>query len=339
VPDGREQVIASLEGGILRELLVKEGQQVTEGQALAMLDPTRVEAQQAEGNARKLSLQGTLARLQAEAAGKAPEFPSDVPEAVVDAETESYDARQRALNEAVETNHRSALLLQRELSMAETMSAKGLMSEVEVMRVRRQLNDLQLQTQERVNRFRQDALAELARVRTDLAMLDEQMVVRDDALRRTTLVSPVKGVVKSIKANTVGGVIGPGAPVMELLPIGPRVLVEARIKPADIGFVKLGQEVQIKLSSYEYTIYGGLHGTVVSISPDAMGDPDRAALPEGTWYRAMVRADISSLAAGDKPLAVLPGMTGQVEIRTGRRSVLGFLLRPMLKSQEAFRER
>jgi len=339
VPDGREQVIASLEGGILRELLVKEGQQVTEGQALAMLDPTRVEAQQAEGNARKLSLQGTLARLQAEAAGKAPEFPSDVPEAVVDAETESYDARQRALNEAVETNHRSALLLQRELSMAETMSAKGLMSEVEVMRVRRQLNVLLLQTQVRVYRFRQDALAELARVRTDLAMLDEQMVVRDDALRRTTLVSPVKGVVKSIKANTVGGVIGPGAPVMELLPIGPRVLVEARIKPADIGFVKLGQEVQIKLSSYEYTIYGGLHGTVVSISPDAMGDPDRAALPEGTWYRAMVRADISSLAAGDKPLAVLPGMTGQVEIRTGRRSVLGFLLRPMLKSQEAFRER
>jgi len=340
VPDGREQVIASLEGGILRELLVKEGQQVTEGQALAMLDPTRVEAQQAEGNARKLALQGTQARLQAEAAGRALEFASELPEAIVDAETESYDARQRALNEAVETNRRSAALLQRELGMAETMSAKGLMSEVEVMRVRRQLNDLQLQTQERINRFRQDAVAELARVRTDLAMLEEQMVVRDDALRRTTLVSPVKGVVKSIKANTIGGVIGPGASIMELLPIGPRVLVEARIKPADIGFVKMGQDVQIKLSSYEYTIYGGLHGTVVSISPDAMGDPDRAAMPEGTWYRAMVRADISTLSpAGDKPLAVLPGMTGQVEIRTGRRSVLGFLLRPLLKSQEAFRER
>ena len=340
VPDGREQVIASLEGGILRELLVKEGQQVTEGQALALLDPTRVEAQQAEGTARKLALQGTQARLQAEAAGRALEFASDLPEAIVDAETESYDARQRALNEAVETNRRSAALLQRELGMAETMSAKGLMSEVEVMRVRRQLNDLQLQTQERINRFRQDAVAELARVRTDLAMLEEQMVVRDDALRRTTLVSPVKGVVKSIKANTIGGVIGPGASIMELLPIGPRVLVEARIKPADIGFVKMGQDVQIKLSSYEYTIYGGLHGTVVSISPDAMGDPDRAAMPEGTWYRAMVRADISTLSpAGDKPLAVLPGMTGQVEIRTGRRSVLGFLLRPLLKSQEAFRER
>jgi membrane fusion protein, adhesin transport system len=339
VPDGKEQVIASLEGGILRELLVKEGQQVTEGQALAMLDPTRFEAQQNEGTARKLALQGTLARLHAEASGKALQFPEDVPEAVVDAETESYNARQRVLNEAVETSRRSAALLARELAVAETLSAKGLMSEVEVMRVRRQVNDLQLSTQERINRFRQEAAGEMVRVRTELALLDEQMVVRDDALRRTTLVSPVKGVIKTIRANTVGGIIGPGAAIMEILPIGPRVLVETRVKPADIGFIKLGQVVQIKLSSYDYAVYGALHGTVVSISPDAMGDPEKAALPEGTWYRAMVRADPSTLNHSDKPLAVLPGMTGQVEIRTGQRSVLGFLLRPMLKSQEAFRER
>ncbi len=339
VPDGREQVIASLEGGILRELTVREGQQVTEGQALALLDPTRFEAQQAEGQARRISLQGQLARLQAESSGKALEFPESLPDHVVDAETENYDARQRALNEAVETNRRSAVLLLRELAMAESMSAKGLMSEVEVMRVRRQLNDLQLSTQERINRFRQDATAELARARTELAMLEEQMVVRDDALRRTTLVSPVKGVIKSIKANTIGGVIQPGAPVMEILPIGPRVLVEARVKPADIGFVKVGQTVQIKLSAYEYVVYGAMHGTVVSISPDAMGDPEKAQMPEGTWYRAMVRADGEGLKQAGKPLAVLPGMTGQVEIRTGERSVLGFLLRPMMKSQEAFKER
>ncbi len=339
VPDGKEQVIASLEGGILRELLVREGQQVAEGQALALLDPTRFEAQQAEGTSRKLALQGTLARLHAEANAGKLQFPEDVPEAVVEAESESFDARQRVLNEAVETNRRSAALLSRELAMAEAMSAKGLMSEVEVMRVRRQLNDLQLQTQERINRYRQEAAGEMVRVRNELALLDEQMVVRDDALRRTTLVSPVKGVVKTIKANTVGGVIGPGAPVMELLPMGPRVLVEARIKPADIGFVKAGQEVKVKLTAYEYTVYGALLGTVVSISPDAMGDPDKAALPEGTWYRALVRADPSTLQAKDKPLAVLPGMTGQVEIRTGQRSVLGFLLRPMMKSQEAFTER
>lgn len=339
VPDGREQVIASLEGGILRELMVREGQQVVEGQALAMLDPTRFEAQQAEGTAKHLALQGTLARLHAEANGVPLQFPKEVPEATVHDETASYSARQRVLNEAVETSRRSAGLLARELAMAESMSAKGLMSEVEVMRVRRQVNDLQLQMQERISRFRQEAAGEMVRVRTELALLGEQMVVRDDALRRTTLTSPINGVIKTIRTNTVGGVVGPGASLMEILPIGPRVVVEARIRPSDIGFVKVGQIVQIKLTSYDYTVYGGLHGTVVSISPDAMGDPEKAALPEGTWYRAMVRAETSSPSKADKPLQVLPGMTGQVEIRTGQRSVLDFLLRPMLKSQEAFRER
>jgi adhesin transport system membrane fusion protein len=337
--EGREQFIASLEGGILRELLVREGQQVVMGQALAMLDPTRVEAQQAEGQTKRHALRATQARLQAESMGKALEFPEDLPEAATDAETESFDARHRALMDAVQTNRRSIELLMRELGMAESLSAKGLMSEVEVMRVRRQVNELNLQTQERLNRFRQDASAELVRVRTELSLLEEQMVVRDDALRRTTLVSPVRGVVKQIKVNTLGGVVAAGAPIMELTPVGDKVLMEARVKPSDIGFVKVGQEVLIKLSAYEYTVYGGLKGVVTSISPDALGDAERAATPDATWYRAIVRADATALQHGDKLLQVLPGMTGAVEIRTGQRSVLGFLLRPMLKTAEAFRER
>lgn len=339
VPEGREQVIASLEGGILRELTVREGQQVAQGQTLALLDPTRVEAQQAEGQARRLALKGALARLTAEATGRPLAFDSDVPAAVVQGETESFEARRRVLNEAVETNRRSMALLSREMGMAEAMAAKGLMSEVEVMRLRRQVNDLTLQTQERINRFRQEAAGEQVRVRNELAAQEEQMVVRDDALRRTTLVSPVRGIVKQIRANTLGGVIAAGAPVMEIVPLGERVLVEARIQPADIGFIQVGQPVEIKLSAYEYTVYGSLKGTVHSISPDALGDPERASQPEGTWYRALVRADTATLDLGDRHYPVLPGMNGTAEIRTGQRSVLGFLLRPMLKSQEAFRER
>ena len=347
VADGREQFIASLEGGILRELLVREGQPVSKGQALALLDPTRVEAQQAEGQARRLAMRGTLARLQAEASGKAPTFPDDLPATVVEGESESFGARHRALNDAVDTNRRSLALLTRELGVAESLSAKGLMSEVEVMRVRRQLNELSLQTQERINRFRQDASAELVRVRNELSMIEEQMVVRDDALRRSTLVSPVRGVVKQIRINTLGGVVAAGAPIMELLPLGDKVLVEARVRPADIGFIKVGQPVEIKLSAYEYTVYGSLKGVVQSISPDALGDPERAATPEGTWYRTLIRAESGTLQPtpnpsankDDKPLQVLPGMTASVEIRTGQRSVLGFLLRPMLKATEAFRER
>ena len=230
-------------------------------------------------------------------------------------------------------------LLAHELAVAEGLSAKGLMSEVEVMRVRRQLNDLELQTQERVNRYRQDAAADLVRVRNELALMEEQAVVRDDALRRTTLVAPVKGIVKTIRNSTVGGVIAPGAPVMELMPLGNRILVEARVLSGDIGFVKVGHPVKVKLTAYDFAIYGAMEGTVLSISPDVASEPDKSTSAEGTWYRAIIKADRSKLRTFDKPLDLLPGMTASVEIRTGQRSVLGFLLRPLVKTQEAFRER
>ncbi len=342
VPVGREQVIASLEGGILRELKVREGEAVVAGQALALLDPTRVEAQQNEGRLKRLAMLATVERLRAEAGGRPLAFPKEldaVPQ-VVQSETDSFNARKRALNEAVGSNQSSLGLLQRELNMASTMAAKGLMSDVEVMRLRRQVNDLNLQTQERINRFRQDAAAELVRVQTELTMLGEQQVVRDDILKRTVLTSPVRGLVKNIRMNTLGGVVAGGAPVMEIVPVDDQVLVELKVKPADIGFVKVGQPVEIKLSAYDYSVYGSLHGKVEVLSPDALGDPNApAAGGDNTWYRALVRADASTLKAGGKPLTVLPGMVGTAEIRTGRRSVLSFLLRPMLKAQEAFTER
>jgi len=345
IPDGREQVIASLEGGILRELKVREGEPVSAGQPLALLDPTRVEAQQNESLAKRLALTATVARLQAEATGKPLRFPDELKSApgLVQGETDSYNARQRALNDAVAGTHSNRTLLERELAMANAMASKGLMSDVEVMRLRRQVNDLNQQTQERINRFRQDASAELVRAQTELTMLGEQMVARDDVLKRTVLTSPVRGLVKNIRMNTLGGVVSPGAPVMEIVPVGDRVLVELRIQPADIGFIKVGQKVEIKLTAYDYTVYGNLHGQVEVLSPDAIGDGDRnaAAAPgaTSTFYRALVRADASTLKAGKKPLTVLPGMVGTAEVRTGRRSMLSFLVRPMMKAQEAFTER
>ncbi len=343
IPVGREQVIASLEGGILRELKVREGEAVSAGQALALLDPTRVEAQQNEGRLKRLALVATVVRLQAEAGGRPLLWPKELDEVpqVIQGETASYEARRRALNEAVASNQRNQALLEREMAMAQAMAAKGLMSEVEVMRLRRQVNDLNLTTQERINRFRQDASAELVKAQTELTMLGEQQVVRDDILKRTTLTSPVRGLVKNIRMNTVGGVVSAGAPVMEIVPVDEQVLVELRIKPADIGFVRVGHPVEIKLSAYDFTVYGSLHGSVDTVSPDAIGDGDRnlPAGADGGWYRALVRADASKLKAGSKPLTVLPGMVGTAEIRTGRRSVLSFLLRPMMKATEAFTER
>ncbi|MBI5258682.1 MAG: HlyD family efflux transporter periplasmic adaptor subunit [Burkholderiales bacterium] len=343
VPDGREQVIASLEGGILRELLVREGQQVRAGQELALLDPTRLEAQQNEGEAKRQALRAAIARAQAEASGRPLVFPPELKlaRAAVAGETDSYRARQAGLNEALAGNRRNLVLLEKELQVAESMSAKGLMSEVEVMRVRRQVNDLNLASQERINRFRQEASAELVRLQTELAQVGEQMVVRDDAVKRTVLKSPVDGLVKVIRTGTVGGVVSPGASLMEIVPVGERVRVELRIKPGDIGFVRVGQKAEVKLSAYDFAVYGRLKGQVTMISPDALGDTERQgpAATDTTYYRAMVLADRSTLALDGKPLPVLPGMTGTGEINVGERSVLSYLMQPMTKAQQVFQER
>ena len=340
VPDGREQVIASLEGGILRELHVREGMQVEAGQDLAMIDPTRFESQQNEGQAKRLALQATIARLNAEAAGKALIFPPDVAAqpGLVNGETASFEARKRSLQDGMGSTQRSVALLKRELDLAQVMAERGLISNVEVIRLRRQVNDLQLQSQERLNRFRQDASTDLVRVQTELAQLNEQLSGRADVLRRTVLRSPVRGLVKNIRSATIGGVIAPGAPVMEIVPIGKNILIEARIKPSAIGFVRVGQRVEFKLSAYDFSTYGGLHGQIETISPDALGDTERAASSDATYYRALVRADPSTMQAHGKPLPVMPGMTGSVEVRTGERSVMSYLLRPMLKSKEAFQD-
>ncbi|MCB1995971.1 MAG: HlyD family efflux transporter periplasmic adaptor subunit [Burkholderiaceae bacterium] len=341
VSDRPEQVIASLEGGILREVLVNEGELVTVGQPLARLDPTRIQAQEQEGQVRRLALRASIVRLQAEATGTTPIFPAELRRdaaAQVADERASHTARRLALDEAVAALRRSLALVERELQMSTEMAAQGLLSQVEVMRGQRQRNELALQIDERRNAFRQQAAAELARLRTELAQLDEQMVVREDMVRRAVLTSPVRGIVKRVRLNTPGGVVAPGAAVMEIVPLGERVLVEMRIKPADIPFVKVGQPVRVKLSAYEYLVYGALQGKVEVIGPDALGDPDRAQAPGGTYYRALVHADPSSMTSA-RGVNVIPGMTGTAEVSTGERTVLSFIVRPLMRARDAFEER
>jgi adhesin transport system membrane fusion protein len=341
VPDGREQIIASAEIGILRELLVKEGDRVEAGQVLARLDPTRVEAQQNEGQVRRLAVMATVARLQAEASGKPLQFPPELKSApaLMAAESEAYEARRRLLDEAVASMGRSTALLQRELKVSQEMAAKGLMSDVEVMRLTRQVNELQQQRTERIVRFRQEASSELVKMQSDLAMQDEQKIVRDDALKRTVLTSPVRGLVKNIRANTLGGVITTGAPIMEIVPLTEGVLVEVRLKPTEVGFVRVGQPARVKVAGFDYNTFGGLEGHVSYISPDALGEADVKAGDAARFYRALIRCERSTLRYKGEAVQVIPGMNAQVEIKTGERSVLGFLLQPMLKVQDAMRER
>ncbi len=340
VPDGAEQVIASLDSGILSAIMVHEGEEVEAGQPLAQLDPTRAEASQAEGQVKRLSVVAQVARLTAESLGKPLEFPRELQKqpALIASETEVFETRKRVMDEAVASTSRSIDLINRELRLSQNMASKGLMSDVEVMRLTRQVNEMQAVRSERIGRFRQDASAELARAQTELSQQSEQMVVRQDTMQRTVLKSPVRGLVKSIKINTVGGVVPSGASIMEITPLGPRVLVEARIKPKDIGFLQLGQSAIIKLNGYDYNVLGGLKGTIEYISPDALGDTDKNG--QNAYYRVVIGTERNDdLEYKGQALPVLPGMTATVEIRTGERSVLSYVLRPMMKSREAMRER
>ncbi|WP_179038090.1 HlyD family type I secretion periplasmic adaptor subunit [Limnobaculum xujianqingii] len=343
IPASREQVIQSLEGGILEELNVHEGDIVEKGQVLLKIDPTRVGAVYREGVSKVIGLKAAIARLRAEAYGTPLEFPPDVmavPSVVKD-ETQAYNARKQTLDESVKTLKTSLQLAQSEINLSEPLMKKGLMSEVELLRMRRQANEFSLQIAERQNRFRSEANAELTKFESELAQTIENVAAREDVMNRTTIVAPVRGTVNNIRVTTVGGVIQQGAEIMAIIPLEDQLLVEAKIKPSDVAFLHPGLRATVKITAYDYSIYGGLSGTLEHISPDTLKDEDKMRQGRGdsTYYRVLVRTDKAALTAKDKVFPIMPGMIATVEIRTGEKTILDYILKPVLKAREAFRER
>ena len=339
IPSSREQIIQSLVGGILQEMMVREGEVVAAGQPLLRIDETRARSSYQEGLSKQLALLATTARLRAESRGTALAFPKEVrAEAeLVKNETDTYNARKQALDQAVAASKASRELILREMAITEPMVAKGLVAEIDLLRLRRQLNELNAQNQERVNKYRADAASELVRAEAELAQVQDSLTAREDQVRRTVIDAPVRGTVKNIRFNTRGGVIGPGQDILEIIPLEDQLLVEARIRPHDVAFLRPGLPATVKISAYDYAIYGGLHGHVELISPDTVRDERKSE--EDSHYRVLVRTDSSALHAADHELPIIPGMTATVEIRTGEKSVLDFVLKPVLKVREAFRER
>jgi membrane fusion protein, adhesin transport system len=339
IPTSREQLVQSLEGGIVAELMVKEGQIVDKGQPLVRIDATKAKSAFAEGKTKAIGLKASAARLRAEARGTALTFPADVASdsEVTRNERNTYDTKKIALEQSVTTLKSSRDLIKRELSITEPMVDKGLVAEVEVLRMRRQVNDLDLQIQERTNKYRSDAATELAKVESELGQTSDALTARADQVKRTIIGASVRGTVKNIKINTVGGVVQPGQDIMEIVPLEEQLLVEAKIRPHEVAFLRPGLPATIKISAYDYAIYGGLLGHVELISPDTMKE-DRKS-DDDTYYRVLVRTDSSSLKSDGKALTIMPGMTATVEIKTGEKTVLDYLLKPVLKVREAMRER
>ncbi|MFA6014573.1 MAG: HlyD family type I secretion periplasmic adaptor subunit [Gallionellaceae bacterium] len=344
IPISGEQIIQNLEGGILAELNVKEGQIVEKGQVLLKIDATRATASYQESYNKMVALLGSVTRLRAEVYGRDLVFPPEVnahPD-IVRNERESFNSRQRALEQSVTGLERSLALIDREVEMTTPLVAKGLISDLELIKSKRQANEIRLQITERKNKFIAEANQELSRVESELAQARENAIGRQDTMKRTLVRTPVKGTVKNIKVTTIGGVIPAATDIMEIVPFDDQLLIEAKISPKDVAFLRPGLDATVKISAYDYSIYGGLNGTLEHISPDTLREERPSAARAGlsdVYYKVIVRTSSASLNRGGKEFAIIPGMTASVQIKTGTKTILEYLLKPVFKAREAFRER
>lgn len=344
IPSSREQVIQSLEGGIVEKMLVSEGQTVEKDQILVRIDPTRASASFEEGRKRILILTAQMARLRAETTDKKPVFGPALRKSIgetVSVEENLFLARRQALDQAVAGSQNQLKINEREEEIIAPLVEKGIVSEVELLKIRRLINESKTQITERTNRYHAEAGAELSKLESDYKQIIETNSAKKDLLARTEIKAPMRGVVKNIRVYTRGGVVQPGGDILEIIPIDDTLLIETHIKPADIAFLVPGQTAFVKFSAYDHMNYGGLYGKLEYISPDTVREDQRraTATDSDNYYRVMVRTNQANLVKNGKILQIIPGMTATVDIRTGEKTVLNYLLKPMLKVSEAFRER
>ena len=348
IPSSREQVIQSLDSGVLREMRVREGDVVEKDQVLLQMDDARSGAGYREANEKFLSLLATATRLRAEASNSELVFPPELKNQpqLIKQETQAYKARKQALAESLQAVDGSLAAIAREISLTEPLVKGGVMSEVELLRLKRQQAELMGQRAERQNRYLTDANNELTRVSSELSQTKENASARQDAYLHTTIKSPMKGVVKNVQVTTIGGVIQAGQAILEIVPTEDEMLVEAYVKPSEVAFLKVGQPAVVKLSAYDFNKYGGLNGELEHLSPDTLKDERQPRKPganpsdmEEGYYRILVRIKDTNLVRKGKMMAPTPGMTATVEIRTGQKTVLEYLFRPLQNVTQALRER
>lgn len=380
IPSSKVQVIQNLEGGIVSEIFVREGQVVNKGDVLLRLDDTRFLSNKGETEADRLALMARVERLASEAEGRPFEVPDEIakgaPQLAEDERAlnrtrlQRLESEQHILKEQLRQKEQelaefrsksqqyasSLALLQQELNMSQPLVGTGAISEVEILRLRRsavemrgELNgtnlaipraeaavkEIERKMEESQLSFRSDAFKELNEARTELQKITSTGRAIDDRVSRTTVLSPVHGIVKQLKVNTIGGVVQPGSDMVEVVPLEDNLLIEARIRPQDVAFLHPGQKAMVKFSAYDYTIYGGLKAKLELIGADTITD-DKG----NSFYLIQVRTDKSHLGSDAKPLLIIPGMVATVDIITGEKSVLDYLLKPVLKARsEAMRER
>lgn len=339
IPSSKAQTIQSLEGGILTEMYVQEGDLVVAGQKLASLDDKRFRASFGELDMRIISLEAAAARLRAQMSGNELVFPESVMEdkELVARETALFNSQRESLESNLSGLEQTLKLSSRELQLTAPLVAKGAASEVEVIRLKQQVVELNRKISELKNQFQVTARESYTKTMAELGSQIKLNEGRRDQLDRTEIVAPLRGIVKNIDLTTVGGVLAPGGTIMEIVPVEEQLVIEARINPRDIAFIRPGIQALVKLTAYDYSIYGGLRGAVERISPDTLIDEvDKRVI----YYRVYVKTDRSFLkTSDDREHPIMPGMIATVEFKTGSKTVFSYLVKPLNKVGEAMRER
>jgi adhesin transport system membrane fusion protein len=339
VPSSKEQTVQSLEGGILVELKVREGDIVEAGQVLAQLDRTKTESNVEESASRLRTALAMSARLAAEVGGTPLAFPPEVQAdaVLVRTETALYHSRREQLASSLGGVTQALVLMRRELALTEPLVSRGAASDVEVLRLKRQINEAETRAADIRSQYHVKAREDLAKANAEIEAQRSVTRGRSDSLTRLTFASPVRGIVKDIVVTTVGGVLPPGGRLMQIVPLDEKLLVEARISPRDVAFIHPGQDATVKVTAYDYAIFGGMPGKVATISPDTIQDDVKRDV---YYYRVYIRTDVDHLTnKSGKRFPIVPGMIATVDIHTGSKSVLDYLLKPLNKAREALRER
>lgn len=342
IASNRVQVIQSVDGGILEALNVREGDQVQVGQVIATLNQTRFSAAVQELEAKIAGLKAQSARLRAEIMGvEVVNFEPDVyrfPE-ILAVQRALFLQKRRAIAEELRTLTVAANLADEELELFLALDAQGDVSRADVLRAKRALNDAQAQLANRRNKYLQDAQAELAKAEDDLAQVLQVHAQRERVLEDSMFRANMAGTVKNVRVTTIGGVLRAGEELLQIVPADDTLIVEAKVRPSDIALVRTGLPATIRFDAYDYTLFGSVDGNVTHVSADTIKEDTRAG--EQTFYRVHVKVTNQPVTTRTgHALDIMPGMTAQVDIRTGERSVLHYLLKPIRRTMsDSFLER
>ena len=337
------QVVQAADGGVISEILVREGERVKAGQRVATLESERSSANFDESLAKSASLNAALIRARAEIAGQPPKFGPEFvnfPEFVA-AQMALYVQRRRGLEEELSTLNEQLDIAKEELQMSESLLATGDTSRLEMIRSKRQVSEVQARVNAVRNKYFHDVRADTIKIEEDISSVKYKLEERQSVLSHSELNSPVDGVVKLLKVNTVGGVLRAGDEMMQISPTGAEMVIEIKINPVDIGQLKLGLPVMIKLDAFDYSIFGTLKGTLAYISSDTLTDVTGAGQTT-SYYRAHIKLDEQNASGNAKLLnqPLIPGMTATADIRITNRTVLQYIAKPIYKVfQEALNER